>query len=485
MTRTEAKLILIELITRADKHKPLPKINWKQLVSDEQWTIIQDPAKFKVLDCAARMGKTEGSAIYLIKEAYQTPNCSVLFLALTRRSAKRILWRTLKKVCKEKGFDFEFRLAELTVVLPNGSQIILEGADQENLADRFRGIPFKLIVIDEIGAFSDNDNVVYLIDDVLTPRLADFDGTILIQSTPPAIWSSDDLFFQAAHGKDKLWERFTITENPYLPNRAKWIENYRVKRGWSKEHPTYLREYCGKWVRDIDMLVFKFESTLNQFDKLPEGEKLEYILSIDLGFNDPTAFVVLGLSPRLNKIFIVEAYQQSQMIPSTIATEVKMLVNKYHPLVTVADTGGGGKSTVEELNQIHGTVIKAADKAQKRTYIEFLNSFFINKQVLVNKYLVGLIKEISTLQWANSSRKEFDGRFEDHRSDALLYGFREAVKFLTPDAVQEAQPGPDLTNKEEYEKYIEKRDIEQYHKERLEEQDEYADNDDSEWEIFD
>jgi len=480
ISNVEAKYILYELLRRSEARKPLPTINWKSFVSEEQWLAIEDVSKAKVLCCARRLGKTEGSAIALLKAAYENQGVQCLYLALTRKSAKNIIWRTLKKTVKKYNIPHVAASSELSITI--GTSIIyVTGADTEGIADKLRGQAFKLIVIDEIGSF--RSDLRYLIDDILWPTLMDYDGAMLIQGTPPPTWEDDDLFYEAWFKPEKGWTKFTITKNPFMPHRDKWIEALRLRQGWSKDHPTYLREYCNKWVKDSESLVCRFDSGRNKYNTLPESLHPEYVLGIDLGFVDATAFISLAIYPALKKIFVVEAYQHTQMIVSSIAMDAKLLTNKYKPVITVADTGGGGRTVVEELNQIHGLAIKAADKTNKKGYIEMMNSAFINCQLLVHENLVGLINELLTLQWDSGKKKDIAAGASDHRFHALLYAFREAARLISPLSGEVVDAEKKITP-EEYETAMEQQAVEQYNREQREKEEVLGDSDDWTWGLF-
>ena len=479
MNKVEARYVIQELLRRKEARQPLPTINWKSFVSDEQWLIIVNECKAKVLCCARRLGKTEGAAIALLKTAYENQGTQCLYLALTRKSAKSIIWRTLKKTAKKYNIPHVAAASELSLTI--GTSIIyVTGADTEGIADKLRGQAYKLIVIDEIGSF--RSDLRYLIDDILWPTLMDYDGAMLIQGTPPPTWEDDDLFYEAWHKPDKGWEKFTITKNPFMSHRDKWIENLRKRQGWSLTHPTYLREYCNQWVKDTESLVWRFDSGRNKYSALPEGLHPEYVLGIDLGFVDATAFVVLAVYPTIKKIFAVDCYQRTGMIVTDIAMEIKLLTNKYKPVITVADTGGGGRTVVEELNQVHGLSVRAADKTNKKGYIELVNSSFIQGQFFIEEHLIGLINELMTLQWDSTKKKDIATGADDHRSHAMLYGFREAARLISPLSGEIVEVS-DKTKEQQYEEAMEQFAVDQYNKEQIDKNEILGDKDDD-WGIF-
>src|SRR5882762_7287069 len=58
-----------------------------------QTAFISDPSKLKVVLCTRRSGKSYGAGLYLYQQAYETPGASCLYIALTRDSAKKIMWK--------------------------------------------------------------------------------------------------------------------------------------------------------------------------------------------------------------------------------------------------------------------------------------------------------------------------------------------------------------------------------------------------------
>ncbi|MCE5317146.1 MAG: hypothetical protein LLG04_07265 [Parachlamydia sp.] len=447
--QNERKL-LEYVIRKADELKPDPNIDWKALVTDENgkvseehWLYISDPAKDKALDTRRQVGKSTSSAVLLYKTAYETPNCKCLFLALTRDSAKTILWQTLKETAQRLPFSISVNESDLIVTLPNKSQIRLFGADQKNFIERLRGITnLKIVIVDECGSF-DQDHVQYLLDSVLQPAGIKLNCGKCIIGTPPPLWSETDLFYRASHGLHPAYKSFTITTNPFITNFEEKIEAIRIKNGWSPDNPTYLREYKGKWIKDIETLVFRFSKSTNIYSKLPQYQ-WEYVLGVDIGYSpDPTAIVVLAFSAYEKKVYVLEAEEKGELIPSALAEWVKEFVIKYHPMAIVGDTGGLGKAIIEELNQRHALYIKPAEKKNKREYVELINSDFLEGKVLLDSHLIGLITELQKIQWT-ADRKEFDKRIHTHRADALLYGWRECLHYLSNP--KETKPSPHSTD---------------------------------------
>ena len=94
----------------------------------------------------------------------------------------------------------------------------------------------------------------------------------------------------------------------------------------------------------------------------------------------------------------------------------------------VCDEGGLGKSMVEEMRRRYALPIKPAEKRQKHAYIQYFNDGLQTNRILFHPGSP-ILDEWDLLQWHENRTKE-DPRFENHLSDAALYGWRECRHWL-------------------------------------------------------
>jgi hypothetical protein len=85
-----------------------------------------------------------------------------------------------------------------------------------------------------------------------------------------------------------------------------------------------------------------------------------------------------------------------------------------------------------------GRMVKAAEKKEKYTYVEFLNGELDAGRALLTGRAGPLAGEIDLLQW-DEDRKGYDDRFADHCADAWLYAWRECYAWSERSA---PNPGP-------------------------------------------
>ena len=421
---------------------------WQEDLFEHQRAFISDPANFKTALCSRRAGKTYASCYYLVETAFKYPESLSAYIGLTRSSAKRLMWMELKRANRKYHIGMSFNNSELICTMPNGSQIVLTGANDEADIDKLRGSAYRLVILDEAASFG--PHMETLVEEVLEPALIDHNGVLAMIGTPNAACAG--MFFKATTDPRFGYSNhsWTILENPHIPHADEWLKKRMKQKNWDEEHPVYLREWRGQWIRSDDSLIYKFKDERNLYDHLPEHEHdFDYILGVDLGYEDATAFVIGAYSRDLPHFYVVDCFKQSKMLPSEIAERIGAYSEQYNFTSIVADTGGLGKSIVEEFKQRWALPIRAAEKKNKASYIELMNSDLASGFVRVQADSQ-LLEEWRLLQW-DEDRKKDDGRFENHLSDACLYAWRESKHFT-----YSAEVLPPTVGSPEYYKQVEK-----------------------------
>jgi len=393
---------------------------------DKQLAFVEDSSRRKAGLCSRRAGKTYAVCAYLLIVSLLYPENISVYITLSRKNARRLIWAELKRFNRYFNLNIEFNNVELEATLPNNSQIWLTGAKDSAEIEKLRGHKFRLAVLDECASFG--AYITDLIEDILEPTMLDLDGSMCMIGTPNAACAGK--FFEITTDLNQGWSihKWTVLQNPHIPHAKAWLQERMRVKGWDEEHPTYLREWCGRWVRSIDSLVYRYTEGLNDYVVLPDGEDWEHVLGIDLGFEDATAFQVASFSRDLPNVYFGESIKKQHMIPTEIGEAVQVLDKRYNFTSIVCDTGGLGKSIAMELRQRFGIAIKPAEKTAKFTNIELLNGDLRAGRV---KALIHsqLIDEWKLLQWDEDRKKE-DERFANHLADAALYAYRECKHYL-------------------------------------------------------
>lgn len=429
---------------------------------EKQIALIDGPSKRKAGLKGRREGKSTGAASAMLIKGFQNPELTIPFITLSRASAKRIMWGPLHRLNYKHTLGVNFNNTDLTATLPNGAAIWLCGANEEDDIEKIRGTDrgYPMAVIDE--AASMGRHLRPLVEEVLDAALSDQDGELWMLGSAGV--QCKGIFYEATTGKRKEWTSYhsTVLDNPYFPRWAgkpnwrelavKFLADKRAAKGWAEDHPIYLREWMGQWVASDAGLVYRFSEAKNvisdaELEKVRREHDLQYILGVDLGYDDATAFCVVGFAEDLPDLYEIESYKQPGMIPSEIAEKVGVLNAKYHFRQMVADTGGLGKSIVEEFRIRHKLPIEAAEKSRKQEYIEMLNGELHTGRVHVRADSP-LVDEWKNLRWDDDGdslaeddddriikgirgglgkRRKEDARDENHISDSFLYSWRESL----------------------------------------------------------
>jgi hypothetical protein len=408
---------------------------WRDAPFDKQREVLGFVGDVRALLCSRRAGKTETDAYWLIDGGLDSPGEESVFVTLSSPHAKRTLWKTFTRI---QARNPELRLVlkrdegRLVCALPNNHTIWMAGCNNSGDIAKFRGDKYRRVVIDEaqsMGAWLEE-----LIEDALEPALVDLQGELMLSGTPGPL--PQGYFYRATTGDGgPRWPTFgwTLRENPFMQHAGEWLRRKMDRNGWDETHPRYLREYCGKWVRDEGSLVFPYDGARNAAWDLPPGD-WNGVTGIDFGFIDSTAWVYEQYQPSLPDCYIWDCAQRSGLIPSAFAVRHQQWL-EAHKGRSLGDSGGLGKGYIEEANQRMGLNIEAAAKLEKRSAIEFMRGDLLAGTIKVHPHRCQmLIDEWGRVQW-NEDHSEIDDRTPDHLSHAALYAHRECRTQYRPEEI--------------------------------------------------
>lgn len=374
-----------------------------------QLKIHRSRARFRVVACGRRYGKTLMACNELARFALEHENTNNAWIAPFYRQSKiayRLMRKALRSVIEHKS-DSELRLE-----LKNGSVITFFSAENH---DAIRGDGFHFIVIDEAGDALRDPKVW---TDTLRPTLSDRGGKALIIGTP----KGRNLFYQLfCKGDDPLeteWESFTAptSANPYIPK----AEIEAVKREIPED--AFDQEYLARFLEEAAG-VFKgvdrcIKGLLDPDYKKEQGHF--YVVGWDPAkFQDYSVVSVIDCHTKR----LVHWYRINQ-IDYTVQIETVARIAQEFGAVVYMDVTGVGAPLAEQL--------KAAGRAAGFQVEEYL---FTNasKKILIEKLQLAIqhgnieIAEIPVL--INELRQ-----FEYHRTPSGLISY-EAPKGAHDDCV--------------------------------------------------
>lgn len=408
-----------------------------------QSAFLEDSASRVVVLCTRRAGKSYGAALRLLRAAYAHPGASCLYVALTRDSAKRILWKdVLKNINRKLSMRAAFNETALSMTLPNGSVIYLLGADADDSErEKLLGQKYAAVVIDESASFkSDLKDLVY---GVLEPAVSDYAGSIAMIGTPSNL--KKGLFFELTQGQEPLkpgrwakegWSghRWGAEDNPH--QREAWrkkIAEIEASNPHVRETPLFQQHYLGRWVVDDSKLVYRFTQERNTYRELPEHRNgnWSYVLGVDLGHSPgPSAFVVCAYHQYDRVLYVLEAFKQLRMDVTDVANKIKEYQRRLEIDVVVIDNAN--KQAVAEMSNRHELALTPADKTGKTDFIELMNGELIQGNIRIQEDACQpLADEWAGLIWDERSKKrEEHPNCANHLSDATLYSWRHCFQYL-------------------------------------------------------
>ena len=396
----------------------------------QQLDFIKDDSKRKILCLTRRSGKSYAVAIYLIYVALSYPGAKLIYINTTKGEAKNVMWHEIFETIFIK-FNIKAELIDSKneIRLDNGSIVYLHGVDATpKEMNKLRGKKFHLAVVDECQNYT--QDLRQLILQVLGPTLADLNATICLIGTPGN--QMGEHYWWTLNRPDtteKGWKHFHWgwKDNPHVRvNMQKQVDEMLQHNPLIAKTPWFRQEYMGEWVPETDARVYKSDG-YNYVERLPDEflRNATFLLSIDLGYHDATAFLVAAYNKRFNdKLYVLESIKHTRLTITAVAQYIKEYMKKYHFRSIYVDAAN--KQAVEEMRQIHNLPLQAAEKLGKEAHIALLNSDFITHNIFIHQpFNFSLIQELNTLIWdpkalLKGNHKE-DQTKENHLTDALLY----------------------------------------------------------------
>jgi hypothetical protein len=321
---------------------PRPHIN--------QQKILDSTARFRVIMCGRRFGKSELSQIEIIKTALEGK--SVAYITPTYKLAKVFFEKLTKAV------PFENNKSELKIYFANNGSV--EFYTGERL-DNLRGRKFHLVIIDE-ASFIPNLEEGWL--NSIRPTLTDYEGKALFLSTPKGKNYFYSLFMN--DGKDN-WQsfKFTTYDNPHIKQTE--VDEARFQLPEAVFNQEYL-------ANPMDNAANPFGSVhINNCLKPLSTNPVAYY-GIDLAKSYDWT-VIIGLDVNGNVAHFDRFQKDWQQTKETI-----LRIDKSKPVMI--DSTGVGDAITEDLqrhfNTMHGFKYTSTSKQQ---LMELLASSIHQKEI--------------------------------------------------------------------------------------------------------
>lgn len=418
------------LILAKNKRPEYQEFDLTKICFSEQLAFVKDKNRLVCAQTTVRAGKTTGIALKFQDYGTRYKNVMMPYIALTRDSAKNIMWPILQERYEQLKIPCDFTESDLTCTFRNtGASVKLFGADMKNFMVRLKGIKTPFAAVDEGQDF--RSHLGELID-ILIARTSEYeDGQVCLTGTPGMV--PRGYFFDASQGLEGFSKHYwTLYDNKFFPKAREFVEDLKRRKNWSNDHPTLQREYYGKWYLDLEAMVFQYEEKRNNYEELPK--LTDYCIGIDLGYNDADAIAVLGWHTNKKECYLVEEFVQNKLTITELMAEVDQRLKKYPHAKVVIDTGGLGLKISEEINRRTGVPTHAAEKSRKTEHITWLNDALRTNRFYARSNS-RFAEDCAIVEWDydKSTSDKLVIKKEPHSDicDAVLYAFVEAQHWLS------------------------------------------------------
>lgn len=432
------------LLAAARRYAPPKKhvgLEFLQGFFDKQQEVYDCGAQFIALQCGRRAGKTDLLAKTCLESMCTYPGANEWtgYITLTKGQSRRNLAGVLQELIDAYGLPITHGEVDGQIVYThdNGHRLWLGGVDDLRKIERWRGNKWRRVFIDEAGAMP-NDVLVALVQVVLKPALSDYGGTLWISGSPGPI--EKGFFHDITTGKNPKvpqWKVFhwNCLDNPFHPygqpgGRVK-LDEYRVSEGWGLDDSTFVREWLGLWCTDSSAIIYPYEPDRNAFLELPRAEPdaWRWVLGVDVGHDDDTAFVLSCSRSGFPQRYITRAWgapemTQPQRAAALMRTRAELVKAGFNAPAIAFDTGGLGKALAHDLTETYGVFIDPAMKWDKNAAVRKTRGALTSGLLFIHRDNADeLVQEYKALPW-DDKRHEHHPKYPDHRADAALYSLR-------------------------------------------------------------
>lgn len=296
-----------------------------------QQAIRDHPARFKVLACGRRFGKT-ALAVDLIFEALLQGHC-IAYCAPTNRMMMEV-WRESQKMMRpimSRVHEQYFRME-----LHTGG--VLECWSLAGMtAETLRGRKYHGIVVDEAALVP--DAVVW--HEALRPLLTDYEGWALFASTPRSRNWFWQIYQQGQDPEIKNWMSWTFPtiSNPYIkPSEVEDARKTMPELSFRQEYLAEFLEDSGSVFRNIRQVC------IGETEAPAEGR--EYVFGVDWGrVHDFTVISVIEV--RSGRQVYLDRFNQ---IGWTLQRgRLRALFERYKPVIILAEQNSIGDVNIEAM----------------------------------------------------------------------------------------------------------------------------------------
>lgn len=389
-----------------------------------QFQVFSDSSRFVILAAGRRFGKTILALIELLAVAFAKTKSRCWYIAPTYKQAETIAWKLLLDMIPHEAISKKNEV-KLEIILVNGSEIALKGADNE---DNLVGVGLNFVVLDEMSLIKP-----HVWEKIIRPMLTDTLGRAIFISTP--------------RGKNHFWELWLKGqrhEDNYSSYQFKTCDNPFIKKSEIEEAKTqlsdqYFRQEYEANFEDYTGLIWPEFNDSCLIDSVKIEDWWEKFAVIDPAISGTTAvlfFVVDGDG----RLYVYEEYYEQDKRVSEVCESVKTKSSKWFidPAAKEKNVTKDGRlySLYDEYAD-YGIHPLAANN-EVDAGINRVAEYFKKGKIKITKSCRNLIHELERYHWSEEKEttlgvmKPKPYKSMDHACDCLRYAvmtrFQDSVR---------------------------------------------------------
>jgi hypothetical protein len=396
-------------------------------------------------------GKSHGHARKFHRRSHNHPMRSSVFVTLSAERSRDILVPALEQLSHKYHLGLrEYRKAN-AMIWPNGYRVLMRGCKDRVECNKRRGTPWVEAGWDECDSIA-SGLLEYDIHECVEPRLVDFNGSWSATGTPGAVpkgyWHALSTGGTEFPYRVVEWD---ARENPHMPSvleyflkalkkmggvapREKWpvgittVEQILADpKHWHLLPARFVREYLGKWVLDLDALVYRILPKNNFSGAIPFAITRTTI-GVDLGGAeskgpneklDRTAIAVCQSCDNLPTLWVPEAYALRDVTVDGLARHLLELLERYPDATVELDNASAGQIILSTFAKM-GIPVQKAEKGPKLRRIQLVQSALSTGHMRLHlTKTIDARHEAVALVWDESRTKHHE-RCADDVWDAIL-----------------------------------------------------------------
>ena len=381
-------------------------VNWN--IDQKRKEIVKHPAKRKVLVAGRRFGKSHLSFIWLLLRGLEE-NERRWIVTPNYRQGRNTTWKLMRQMFRE--YDCKINETDLSVKMPNGSEVAIRGAENEN---SLRGVGLTMVVMEEYSYIKP-----HVWDEIIYPTLTTTDGDAFFIGTPNGYDHLYDAYLRG-QSNDPDWKswQYTTVDGGYVPEEE-------IKKAKSMmDERAFKTEFLASFETTGNRAAYNFDRNTH----VRKAEQLSSSLFWGMDFNVDYMSAVLGCEYSNGTIHYFDEIRQT----NSNTEEMAKAMMKVAPNVPVyPDAAGSARSTTSNrsdhsiLKEFRFQVISKKANPPIKDRIMSLNRILKDAngrvRMTVDPKCIHLIKDLEQVQRSRDGKIDKSNIALTHMFDACSY----------------------------------------------------------------